>query len=154
MGISKSTTIIAQGYPNGFEYKLEHSPNSTEDNPIIVAKGVSEKGRYFEQEIAINQVNPYHATYIEMNAFETYHKLYSDNQVSSLPELPSPPTLSGTYNFVDILKRESSLMSGAGCHDWAKYYEQTLQSILDITSKYKKHTEKELDYLLSSHRRI
>lgn len=112
---SDEKTLISYGYPNGFTYKLEYSAKSTNENPIITVQGITEHGRYFERDIFINEINPYNATIMEMDALEAHYHLYNENGLSSLPpELPTPPGLNTTYNFVSILKKEASLMKGAG----------------------------------------
>ena len=40
-----------------FRFILNTSEESTEDNPVVIAKGVDENGKEFEEKININDIN-------------------------------------------------------------------------------------------------
>ena len=50
----------------GLSYCLKYADDSTDENPVVLAKGVDENGKEFEQRIYINDVNPSNATVVEM----------------------------------------------------------------------------------------
>lgn len=49
-------------------YKFYHAAESTEDYPVLVAKGVDEYGKYFEEKINVKQINPYNTSTLELQA--------------------------------------------------------------------------------------
>lgn len=49
-------------------YKFFHAAESTDDAPVLVAKGVDEHGKYFEEKINVKQINPYNTSTLELQA--------------------------------------------------------------------------------------
>ena len=49
-------------------YKFFHAAESTDDYPVLVAKGVDEHGKYFEEKINVKQINPYNTSTLELQA--------------------------------------------------------------------------------------
>ena len=45
-----------------FLIAFKYADDSTDENPVVLAKGVDENGKEFEQRIYINDVNPSNAT--------------------------------------------------------------------------------------------
>ena len=56
------------GNGTGLSYCLKYADDSTDENPVVLAKGVDENGKEFEQRIYINDVDPSNATVVEMRA--------------------------------------------------------------------------------------
>ncbi len=52
----------------GITYKIATADNYTEEDPVVVVEGTDENGNAFKQFININDVNPYSATLMEMEA--------------------------------------------------------------------------------------
>ncbi len=46
------------GNGTGLSYCLKYADDSTDENPVVLAKGVDENGKEFEQRIYINDVDP------------------------------------------------------------------------------------------------
>ena len=63
------------GNGTGLSYCLKYADDSTDENPVVLAKGVDENGKEFEQRIYINDVNPSSATVVEMRALEAHYKV-------------------------------------------------------------------------------
>ena len=55
------------GNGTGLSYCLKYADDSTDENPVVLAKGVDENGKEFEQRIYINDVDPSNATVVEMH---------------------------------------------------------------------------------------
>ena len=53
------------GNGTGLSYCLKYADDSTDENPVVLAKGVDENGKEFEQRIYINDVNPSNATVVD-----------------------------------------------------------------------------------------
>lgn len=49
-------------------YKFFHAAESTDDYPVLIAKGVDEHGKYFEERINVKQINPYNTSTLELQA--------------------------------------------------------------------------------------
>ncbi len=49
-------------------YKFYHAAESTDDSPVLIAKGVDEHGMYFEEKINVKQINPYNTSTLELQA--------------------------------------------------------------------------------------
>ena len=54
------------GNGTGLSYCLKYADDSTDENPVVLAKGVDENGKEFEQRIYINDVDPSNATVVEI----------------------------------------------------------------------------------------
>ncbi len=65
----------------GVEYRLFHAAESTDENPVVVARGVDEQGKLFEEKIDVRQIDPYNTTCIELQALRYFkpegHWLYN-----------------------------------------------------------------------------
>ncbi|PVX54768.1 hypothetical protein [Bacteroides galacturonicus] len=73
------------GNGTGLSYCLKYSDDSTDENPVVLAKGVDENGKEFEQRIYINDVDPSNATVVEMRALEAHYKVEKQGGFTSLP---------------------------------------------------------------------
>ena len=54
------------------EYRFFHAAESTEENPILVARGVDEHGKLFEEKIDLRQINPYNTNQLEIDALSYF----------------------------------------------------------------------------------
>ena len=55
-------------------YCLKYADDSTDENPVVLAKGVDENGKEFEQRIYINDVNPSNATAVSYTHLDVYKR--------------------------------------------------------------------------------
>ena len=60
------------GNGTGLSYCLKYADDSTDENPVVLAKGVDENGKEFEQRIYINDVNPSNATVMLSRLVDTF----------------------------------------------------------------------------------
>jgi len=60
---------VGSGFMNA---RVDWSPNSTDDNPIMLVRGTDIDGKQFEVEVAISKINPRNASIIEMFALDGY----------------------------------------------------------------------------------
>ena len=54
----------------GAEYRFFHAAESTEENPVLVVRGVNEQGKLFEEKIDVKQIDPRNITVIQIEALE------------------------------------------------------------------------------------
>ena len=57
---------------SGAEYRFFHAAESTEENPILVARGVDEHGKLFEEKIDLRHINPYNTNQLEIDALSYF----------------------------------------------------------------------------------
>ena len=117
--------LYSGGNGTGLSFYLQYAENSTEDDPIVVAKGIDENGEKIEQTIHINKINPKCATYVEMHALEAHLGVEKRFGYSSLP-------LGGTGEMglndrADFIKLNE--------HRVAAYYRYSMQAYWDFMSK-------------------
>ena len=63
------------GNGTGLSFYIKYAEESTEDNPVVIAKGVDENGKEFEEKININDINLRNASYVEMRCLEAYYNV-------------------------------------------------------------------------------
>ena len=80
--------LYSGGNGSGLSFYIKYAEESTRDNPTVIAKGVDENGKEFEQTIHINDINPRCATVVEMHALESYLGVDKNGGLSSLPHDP------------------------------------------------------------------
>ncbi|RAZ54750.1 hypothetical protein DK853_45885, partial [Klebsiella oxytoca] len=65
---------------------IKYAEESTEENPVVIAKGVDENGKEFEQKININDINLRNASFVEMSALEAHCNVDRGNSLTSFPQ--------------------------------------------------------------------
>ncbi len=75
-------------------------------NPVVLAKGVDENGKEFEQRIYINDVNPSNATVVEMRALEAHYKVEKQGGFTSLPLEAGNMGLNDRRDFISMFKKK------------------------------------------------
>ena len=112
----------------GRQYELNYAEDSTDENPIVIAKGNDEYGRQFEERIYINDIDPNHASYLEMAALATHTK--TDSCV--------PTALSSGHhdyfqkeNYVDDFQKCIADLYKMGSYDAALYETSILRKYMD-----------------------
>ena len=78
--------LFSGGNGTGLSFYIKYAEESTEDNPVVIAKGVDENGKEFEEKININDINLRNASYVEMSALEAYYNVDKGNTLSSFPQ--------------------------------------------------------------------
>ena len=88
-----------------FLIALNMRDDSTDENPVVLAKGVDENGKEFEQRIYINDVNPSNATVVEMRALEAHYKVEKQGGFTSLPLEAGNMGLNDRRDFIAMFKK-------------------------------------------------
>lgn len=101
--------LYSGGNGTGLSFYLKYAENSTEEKPMIEAKGVDENGQEFEQVIDINNINPGYATIVEMRALEAYLGVEKQAGFSSLPLSCGDMGLQERKNFIEMFKKQSMI---------------------------------------------
>ena len=61
--------LFSGGNGTGLSFYIKYAEESTDDNPVVIAKGIDENGKEFEEKININDIDLRNASYVEMSAF-------------------------------------------------------------------------------------
>lgn len=125
-------TLYSGGNGTGLSFYLKWAEDTTEDDPVMVAKGVDENGEEFEQRIRINDINPTNATLVEMRALEAYTGVDKNGGLSSLPMGTGEMGLHDRKNFMQMFKKEISDMALLKQRKAVAYYEYSMRNYWDF----------------------
>lgn len=104
--IKTDDMLYSGGNGTGLSYYIKYAPDSTEEDPTVIAKGVDENGNAFEQTIHINKIDPHCATLVEMRALEAYLNVDKNGGLSSLPPDTGKMGLHDRRNFMDMFRKQ------------------------------------------------
>lgn len=127
----------------GRQYALNYAEDSTDENPIVIAKGNDEYGRQFEEKIYVNDIDLNHASYLEMAALAVHTK--TDSCV--------PTALSSGHhdyfqkkNYVEDFNKCISDLNKLGSYDAALYEMNILRKYMDYFKSIKKQQIPQMQY--------
>ncbi|WP_313165881.1 hypothetical protein [Sedimentibacter sp.] len=119
--IKTDEMLYSGGNGTGLSFYIKYAENSSEDNPVVVAKGIDEAGEEFERIININEINPYDATIVEMKILEAYLEL-NKGDFSSLPLSMHKMGLNERGNFIEGFRNSINEQNILGQIQNAKFY--------------------------------
>ena len=127
----------------GRQYALNYAEDSTDENPIVIAKGNDEYGWQFEERIYVNDIDLNHASYLEMAALAAHTK--TDSCV--------PTALSSGHhdyfqkkNYVDDFNKCIVDLHKMGSYDAALYETNILRKYLDYFKSIRKQQVPQMQY--------
>lgn len=128
--------LYSGGNGTGLSYYLKYAPDSTDEDPSVIAKGIDENGNAFEQTIHINKINPRHATIVEMRALEAHLGVDKQDRLTSLPPESGAMGLYERTDFIQMFKRQIRDMNTLKERQLAAYYQYSMNMYQDfITTK-------------------
>lgn len=127
--------LYCGGNGTGLSFYIKYAQNSTEEDPIMVAKGVDENGEEFEQTIHINKINPNCATIVEMRALEAYTGVEKQNGFTSLPPETGNMGLYERRNFMDMFQKQIRDMTILKQRNAMAYYQYSMQTYWDFLNR-------------------
>ena len=128
--------LYSGGNGTGLSFYLKYAENSTEEDPIVVAKGIDENGDEFEQTIHINKINPKCATYVEMHALEAHLGVEKRGGYSSLPIGGTGEMgLHDRADFMNLFEKAISDFIKLNEHRAAAYYRYSMKADWDFMSR-------------------
>jgi len=65
-------TVYSGGNAAGLSFELRYAESSTDENPVMTARGWDENGDEFERTININNIDPQNATPVEITALQAH----------------------------------------------------------------------------------
>ena len=124
--------LYSGGNGTGLSFYIKYAENTTEEDPIVVAKGVDENGNKFEQTIHINNINPKSATIVEMRALEAYTNVEKQCGFTSLPFETGLMGLHDRKNFMDVFQNAIDDMKLLNQKAAVAYYQYSMQTYWDF----------------------
>lgn len=125
--LKKDDMLYSGGNGTGLSFYLKYAETSTEDDPKILAKGVDEYGKEFEQIIDVRKVDPHNATLPEMRALEAYSGAPKRFGFSSLPLGSENVGLNQRQDFIVAFRKNIADMNALGKYGIAQEYVQILR---------------------------
>lgn len=127
--------LYSGGNGTGLSFYIKYAENSTKDDPAVIAKGIDENGKEFEQTIHINKIDPRSATIVEMRALEAYTGVEKQYGFTSLPLETGNMGLKNRRNFMDMFKKTISDMNLLSQRNSAAYYQYSMQAYWNFMSR-------------------
>ena len=129
--------LFSGGNGTGLSFYIKYAEESTEDNPVVIAKGVDENGKEFEEKININDINLRNASYVEMSALEAYHNVDKGNSLSYFPQETGCMGLNDRCDLISSFEKVIQDMNKLGRYDLQMFYMRNMNTYLNASSKHK-----------------
>ena len=124
--------IYSGGSGNGMSFTVKYVENSSEENPIVLAKGMDENGKEFEQTFNLKDIDMTNASKVEMKALENHLKLVKGNSLSTLPMKTSRMGLGDKSDFIGMFENSIKEQITLGQYDVAMGYKTNLKFLTDF----------------------
>lgn len=115
----------------GAEYRFFHAAESTDENPVLVARGVDADGKFFEEKIDISQIDLYHTTHLEINALSL---VSPDHSLLSTPSITDEWGLLERADFMTEYQEDLRARRRLNLKQEAAWMQEDLDFMLGITS--------------------
>ena len=129
--------LFSGGNGTGLSFYIKYAEESTEDNPVVIAKGVDENGKEFEEKININDINLRNASYVEMSALEAYYNVDKGNSLSYFPQETGCMGLNDRCDLISSFEKVIQDMNKLGRYDLQMFYMRNMNTYLNSSSKHK-----------------
>ncbi|WP_444876207.1 hypothetical protein [Agathobacter rectalis] len=137
MYLKTDDMLFSSGNGTGLSFYIKYAEESTEDNPVVIAKGVDENGKEFEEKININDINLRNASYVEMSALEAYYNVDKGNSLSSFPQETGCMGLNDRCDLISSFEKVIQDMNKLGRYDLQMFYMRNMNTYLNASSKHK-----------------
>lgn len=129
--------LFSGGNGTGLSFYIKYAEESTEDNPVVIAKGVDENGKEFEEKINISDINLRNASYVEMSALEAYYNVDKGNSLSYFPQETGCMGLNDRCDLISSFEKVIQDMNKLGRYDLQMFYMRNMNTYLNASSKHK-----------------
>ena len=129
--------LFSGGNGTGLSFYIKYAEESTEDNPVVIAKGVDENGKEFEEKINISDINLRNASYVEMSALEAYYIVAKGNSLSYFPQETGCMGLNDRCDLISSFEKVIQDMNKLGRYDLQMFYMRNMNTYLNASSKHK-----------------
>lgn len=137
MYLKTDDMLFSGGNGTGLSFYIKYAEESTEDNPVVIAKGVDENGKEFEEKININDINLRNASYVEMSALEAYYNVDKGNSLSYFPQETGCMGLNDRCDLISSFEKVIQDMNKLGRYDLQMFYMRNMNTYLNASSKHK-----------------
>ena len=103
----------------------------------MIAKGVDENGKEFEEKININDINLRNASYVEMSALEAYYTVDRGNSLSSFPQETGCMGFTDRCDLISNFEKVIQDMNKLRRYDLQMFYMRNMNTYLNANSKHK-----------------
>ena len=107
------------------------------DNPVVIAKGIDENGKEFEEKININDIDLRNASYVEMSALEAYYDVDRGNSLSSFPQETGHMGLNERCDLISSFEKVIQDMNKLGKYDLQMFYMRNMNTYLNLERQKK-----------------
>lgn len=135
--------IVNLGKVEGLEkgvlrlFYIKYAEESTDDNPVVIAKGIDENGKEFEEKININDIDLRNASYVEMSALEAYYDVDRGNSLSSFPQETGHMGLNERCDLISSFEKVIQDMNKLGKYDLQMFYMRNMNTYLNLERQKK-----------------
>jgi TFIIF-interacting CTD phosphatase-like protein len=129
--------LFSGGNGTGLSFYIKYAEESTEENPVVIAKGVDENGKEFEQKININDINLRNASFVEMSALEAHCNVDRGNSLTSFPQETGRMGLNDRCDLVSSFEKVIQDMKKLGKYDLQMFYMRSMNTYLNLAKNKK-----------------
>lgn len=129
--------LFSGGNGTGLSFYIKYAEESTTENPVVIAKGVDEKGIEFEKKININDIDLSSATYVELSALEAHNNINRGNRLTSLPPETGYMGLDDRCNLIASFQKVIQDMKKLSRFDLQMVYTNNMNAYLNLTREKK-----------------
>ncbi len=119
----------------GIEYRFFHAVESTEENPVLVARGVDEHGKLFEEKIAVKQIDPYNTTPLEIDAL-SYFRPGEHYSISTYNLYGKEPGINERFDYVARTQERLASCNRLHLSEEAAWNKKDLDFVLGFTENH------------------
>ena len=129
--------LFSGGNGTGLSFYIKYAEESTDDNPVVIAKGIDENGKEFEEKININDIDLRNASYVEMSALEAYYDVDRGNSLSSFPQETGHMGLNERCDLISSFEKVIQDMNKLGKYDLQMFYMRNMNTYLNLERQKK-----------------
>ena len=133
----KTDDMLFQAEWNRSFVYIKYAEESTDDNPVVIAKGIDENGKEFEEKININDIDLRNASYVEMSALEAYYDVDRGNSLSSFPQETGHMGLNERCDLISSFEKVIQDMNKLGKYDLQMFYMRNMNTYLNLERQKK-----------------
>ena len=144
--------MAAMCFSNGVNFAMYYTEESTEDNPIVLAKVVDADGKESEFEIKINEINPQNASFLEMKALIMHNsQIYSVQDQTHLFSIADSPdfNLFEKKDYIKVLSGDKEKAQNAGLIDISNFLSSFIDKLNTLyMEKFNEDSSDFIDHIL------
>ena len=129
--------LFSGGNGTGLSFYIKYAEESTEDNPVVIAKGIDENGKEFEKKININDINLRNASFVEMSALEAHCNVDRGNSLTSFPQETGRMGLNDRCDLISSFEKVIQDMKKLGKYDLQMFYMRNMNTYLNLERQRK-----------------